>query len=82
MFCLAGVGGRVSSMMRTTKSAERILAIDGCPLNCVKNCLELAGFNDFEHLQIADLGLEKTKSPVSDASIDKVVAKGRQMLTG
>ena len=44
MFCLAGVGGRVSGIMKTTEAAEQILAIDGCPLDCVKNCLEQAGF--------------------------------------
>ena len=47
MFCLAGVGGRVSGIMATTESAARILAIDGCPLNCVKSCLEQAGFKKY-----------------------------------
>ena len=53
MYCLAGVGGRVSGIMATTESAAKILAIDGCPLNCVKNCLEQAGFKKYEHLQLA-----------------------------
>jgi uncharacterized metal-binding protein len=30
MFCLAGVGGRVGGIMKTTESADKILAIDGC----------------------------------------------------
>ena len=29
MFCLAGIGGRVSGIMATTQAAARILAIDG-----------------------------------------------------
>ena len=41
MFCMAGIGGRVPGIMATTQSAAKILAIDGCPLNCVKNSLEL-----------------------------------------
>lgn len=36
MFCLAGIGGRVPGIMKTTQAAEAILAIDGCPLNCVR----------------------------------------------
>ena len=72
MYCLAGIGGRVSGIMKTTESAARILAIDGCPLNCVKNCLEQAGFTEFERLQLADLGLDKGKSPVNDENIAKV----------
>jgi uncharacterized metal-binding protein len=81
MFCLAGVGGRVSGIMKTAESATAILAIDGCPLNCAKNCLEQAGFRTFEHLQLADLGMEKAKSPVNDAAVEAVAARGRQILS-
>jgi len=82
MFCLAGVGGRVSGIMKTTEAADKILAIDGCPLDCVKNCLEQAGFTRFEHLQLAEIGLEKGKSPISDDAVAKVTTKGKQMLSG
>jgi uncharacterized metal-binding protein len=80
MFCLAGIGGRIEPIVQTTRNASRILAIDGCPLNCVKSSLQLAGFNKFEHLQLADLGLEKCKSPATEENIDKVVAKGKELL--
>ena len=80
MFCLAGVGGRVGPIMQKVQAASKILAIDGCPLNCTKSCLEQAGFNEFEHLQLADLGLEKGKSPASSESISAVTAKGVQLL--
>jgi len=80
MFCLAGVGGRVSGIMKTTEAAHRILAIDGCPLNCVRNCLEQAGFTGFAHLQRGELGLEKGKTPVDSAAIDKVAARGADLL--
>jgi uncharacterized metal-binding protein len=81
MFCTAGIGGRVSAIMKTTESADKILAIDGCPLNCVKNSLEQAGFNKFDHLQLADLGLEKCSSPVTEENISKVAAKGKEMIS-
>ena len=80
MFCAVGIGGRISGIMKTTESAERILAIDGCPLNCVKNSLEQAGFNKFEHLQLADLGMEKCSSPVTEENVSKVVVKGKEMI--
>jgi uncharacterized metal-binding protein len=80
MFCLAGIGGRIEPILETTRKASRILAIDGCPLNCVKSCLQWAGFDKFEHLQLADLGLEKCKSPATEQNIGKVVDKGRQIL--
>lgn len=81
MFCLAGVGGRVEPIMKKTGSASRILAIDGCPLNCVKGTLEQAGFNDFIHLQVADLGLEKGKSPANEENIARVTARATEMLS-
>ncbi|OGV64903.1 MAG: zinc-binding protein [Lentisphaerae bacterium RIFOXYA12_FULL_48_11] len=80
MFCLAGIGGRVPGIMETAKSAAKILAIDGCPLNCVKNTLEQAGFKKFEHLQVADLGMEKGKTPPVPEVVAKVAEVGASKL--
>jgi uncharacterized metal-binding protein len=80
MFCLAGVGGRVSGILATTEAASRILAIDGCPLNCVKNSLEQAGFKTFEHLQLADLGMEKGKTPPTPEAVAKAAMAGAEKL--
>lgn len=80
MFCLAGIGGRVPAILATTQSASRILAIDGCPLNCVKNSLEQAGFKQYEHLQLADLGMEKGKTPPTPEVVAKVAAAGTAKL--
>ncbi len=82
MFCLAGIGGRVSGILETTKAASKILAIDGCPLDCARKSLAEAGINEFEHLRLTDLGMEKGQSPVSDELVDKVVAAGQQRLAG
>jgi uncharacterized metal-binding protein len=80
MFCLAGIGGQVEKIMETTKSADRILVIDGCPMNCTKRCLEQAGFDNITHLQLADMGLEKGKSPVSSENIWRVVMKATEIM--
>ena len=74
MFCLAGIGGRISAIMATTKSASKILAIDGCSQNCVKACLEQAGFANFAHLQLMDIGMEKGKSPCDEAQVNQAFA--------
>lgn len=39
MSCIAGVGGDVKPLVKTAKSGRDIIAIDGCPLACVKHCL-------------------------------------------
>ena len=81
MFCLAGIGGRVSGIVETTKAAAAILAIDGCPLDCAWKTLEEAGFSDFEHLRLSDVGMEKGKTPATTENVDKVVSRGRMRLT-
>ena len=80
MFCLAGIGGRVSGIMESTRDAAKILAIDGCSLDCTKLCLEEAGFTEFEHIKVTDLGLEKGKSPVTDENIAAVVRAAQDRL--
>ena len=81
MFCLAGIGGRVSGIMETTKAAAAILAIDGCPLDCARKTLEEAGFAEFGHLRLSDLGMEKGKTRVTEELVDKVASRGRMRLT-
>jgi uncharacterized metal-binding protein len=76
MYCLAGIGGRVSGIVKTTEAAGKVLAIDGCPLDCAKNSLVQAGFQRFEHVRLADLGLAKGSSPVTEDRVTKVVAAG------
>ncbi len=80
MSCLAGIGGRVSGIMEIAKSAKAILAIDGCPLHCARHTLEKAGFTKFEHLCLADLGMEKGKTPATEEAVAKAAARGRTRL--
>ncbi len=80
MFCLAGIGGRISGIMKTTEAAQAILAIDGCPLQCAKKSLEEAGFTDFEYVNLADLDIPKGQSEVSEENITKVVDAGKEKL--
>ena len=80
MFCLAGVGGRVKPIVEATGAASRILAIDGCPLDCARNTLKEAGFADFEHLRVTDLGMEKGKTSATDEAVATVAGKGAELL--
>ncbi len=80
MFCLAGVGGRVSGIMKTTEAASAILVIDGCGLDCAKNCLEQAGLDGFRYFRVTDLGLEKGNTEVNDENIAIVAEEGAKLL--
>ncbi|MBN2591790.1 MAG: putative zinc-binding protein [Sedimentisphaerales bacterium] len=80
MFCLAGIGGKVEPILKKTESASKILAIDGCALDCVKLSLEQNGFNNFLHMRVTDLGMQKGSSPASEENINKIAVKGKEMI--
>jgi uncharacterized metal-binding protein len=82
MFCLAGIGGEVEPILKKTRSASTIVAIDGCPLDCVRLCLEKAGFTDIKHLRVTDLGFEKGKTGISDAAVEAVAQRTEELLAG
>ena len=80
MSCLAGIGGRVRPLLNRAGAAEQILAIDGCPLNCTRHTLELAGFNQFAHLELHKLGVRKGACPVNEERIMAGVAAAKEIL--
>jgi uncharacterized metal-binding protein len=59
MSCIAGVGGRVASLVNKANSGRPILALDGCPLQCVRGCLDQHGVRANIHLVLSSLGLKK-----------------------
>ena len=80
MSCLAGVGGRVKHLVAVAQSAEQILVIDGCPINCARRTLELAGVHNFRHLQLQHLGFRKGDCPVTEANIAAGVESAKELL--
>ncbi len=82
MFCLAGIGGRVSGIVKTTEAASEVVAVDGCPLNCARKTLEEAGFTNFHHVQLDALGLKKGQSEVSPENIGLVVTQVNELIGG
>lgn len=75
MACLAGISSRVSGIVKSTEAAQSILAIDGCPLDCTRKTLDIAGLTKVNHLRLSDLGFEKGKTEVSASSIASVISK-------
>lgn len=69
MSCLAGVGGRVKSILATVNAAPERMMIDGCPLECGANSLRLAGITEFQHFKLHELGIRKHHSEVSEETI-------------
>jgi uncharacterized metal-binding protein len=73
MYCLAGIGGRIDGLIEATRAAKRIVAVDGCPVQCAKKTLDHAGFTVDVHSIVTELGIEKGGAlAVSDADVRKV----------
>lgn len=59
MSCIAGIGGDVPSLVQLAKSGRPVVALDGCPLHCVRNCLARHGVAPKLHLTLTKLGIKK-----------------------
>ena len=80
MSCLAGIGGRVIGLLANAAAAPALLAIDGCPQDCAKKTLELAGFTKVKHVRVTDLGFKKGKAPATAEAIRKVATAAATLL--
>jgi len=59
MSCIAGVGGDVPYLLKVANSGRPIVALDGCPLACVKSCLSRHGIVAARHYQLNQYGVKK-----------------------
>lgn len=59
MSCIAGVGGDVPHLVHIARSGRPILALDGCPLQCVKHSLAQRGVTPDRQLLLHEHGIKK-----------------------
>lgn len=81
MSCLAGVGGRVKPLLMKAQRAERIVVIDGCPLNCARHTLQNAGITNFQHIALQNLGHRKGNCPVTPERVESATAMATNEIT-
>ena len=59
MSCVAGIGGDVPSLLKLAHAGRAIVALDGCPLACVKHCLARHGLVATQHYLLNQYGVKK-----------------------
>lgn len=63
MSCIAGVGGGVKSLVNKAKRAaqtgRKIIALDGCHLQCARHCLDNQGVKPDVHVLLNEFGVKK-----------------------
>ena len=81
LMCTVGIGARAPGLMKSAEASDRIIAIDGCPVNCASKTLELAGFKVDSHIIISELGIKKTKDKdLKENEVSKVLEKTLEIL--
>jgi uncharacterized metal-binding protein len=82
MFCLAGIGGRLSGFVQSAKDVPTMVAIDGCQVGCAKAILEQAGVPVKLYLVLTDEGIEKNKNfSLERTEIERVKAAVKQAVS-
>ena len=61
MSCIAGVGGKVPTLLRIAHSGRPILALDGCVLACVRETLGQEGLTPARYVRLDLMGVKKLK---------------------
>jgi uncharacterized metal-binding protein len=76
MSCIAGVGGDVPHLMKIVRSGRPIVALDGCPLVCVKSVLARHGITAERHYQLQQYGVKKRTHEDFDPAQAEMVLEG------
>ena len=81
LMCTVGIGARAPGLMKSAEASDKIIAIDGCPVNCASKTLELAGFKVDSHIIISELGIKKTKDKdLKENEVSEVLEKTLEIL--
>lgn len=81
MFCLAGLGADIESMVQTARDADLNLVIDGCPMDCAKKIFDQHGLTNYVQMKVTDLGFEKVKGArCTPDQVDAVIAEAKKAL--
>lgn len=67
MSCIAGLGADLPIFIKEAKSGRQIVALDGCPLACVRNCLARHGIDPDHHFEFSNYGVKRHKHEDFDA---------------
>lgn len=84
MSCIAGVGGNVPHLVKIARSGRPLIALDGCPLACARQCLEQRGLAPDLYLQLHEHGVKKKYhadfDPVQADTIADTIAQAAAQL--
>ncbi|ETA66696.1 MAG: hypothetical protein PWQ51_2000 [Methanolobus sp.] len=82
MMCTVGIGGKKTGLLKSAEGCERIIVIDGCPVNCAKATMEEAGIEIDRHILLSEqLDIKKNKDlDLDPQQVQDVLAKVSELL--
>lgn len=73
MTCIAGVGADLPAFVKEAKSGRAIIALDGCPLACVKHSLARHGVEADHYYEFSKYGVRRKKHKnYSESDADQI----------
>jgi len=75
MLCLARFAVDDKFVEQTRKEIvdyEKVIVIDGCPINCAEIIIKKLELENYRHINITDYGIEKGKTPVTEEKINEI----------
>lgn len=79
MFCLTGIGGKLSGFVQSAKDVTRMVVLDGCEVGCAKAVFEQAEVPLRGYLLLSKLGIAKNKDfNLKREEIERVKAAVKQ----
>ena len=82
IFCLAGIGAHIDSMVESAKSAKRLVAIDGCQVACAKKTIEHAGLKVTDWICLTDEGISENHNLLLEQQdIEFITQRTRELLS-
>lgn len=74
MICLPKVAINDEKLIEKVKTTDqKVVVIDGCPINCAEKILKEKWITNFAHINITDYGIVKGKTPITDEKINEIM---------
>ena len=81
IYCLAGIGAHIDSMVESAGGAKRILALDGCSIACAKKTVEHAGLKLTDWVCVSEQGVDKNHSFfIEEEDVERITDLARELL--
>lgn len=81
MYCLAGIGSHNQGMIESTKSADRIVVLDGCPTACAQKTAQHAGLTVTDWVCVTQNGVRKVHNfDIKPEEVDLIARRTRESL--